>query len=371
MSICGRRLLLVVLCLAISTPLGSVSGRRLRGVAGGRPSKAGLGEGAAVRNGNCDRYEVAPTVEAPPNDRYEDREWQEWTGTHNDVARRFKDQVGVVFYGDSITLKWNEEPGAFFCRRFSKRDACSERIRPVFEEFFGYPYNAVAFGIAGDTTYDLLQRVTKGEEGRMHAALAVVSIGTNDLDRFWSRQLDFFQHSDIAAQYVAAVVASSVKNIVQEIHRQSCTTKVLLQGLLPRGNKDRSCKECYDRYQTVIKLINKNLLGYSSISPDVDFVDCGDIFLKKKGRNIKEALMPDFLHPSKKGYEALARCLSAKIESLPYFSSLQPADRLAYNFFFDEPMTWVPDSEDGQGDGGDEALFKTSKTALHQHKARP
>lgn len=35
------------------------------------------------------------------------------------------------------------------------------------------------------------------------------------------------------------------------------------------------------RYQTVIKLINKNLLGYSSISPDVDFVDCGDIFLKK------------------------------------------------------------------------------------------
>lgn len=29
----------------------------------------------------------------------------------------------------------------------------------------------------GDTTYDLLQRVTKGEEGRMHAALAVVSIG--------------------------------------------------------------------------------------------------------------------------------------------------------------------------------------------------
>lgn len=76
MSICGRRLLLVVLCLAISTPLGSVSGRRLRGVAGGRPSKAGLGEGAAVRNGNCDRYEVAPTVEAPPNDRYEDREWQ-------------------------------------------------------------------------------------------------------------------------------------------------------------------------------------------------------------------------------------------------------------------------------------------------------
>jgi hypothetical protein len=31
------------------------------------------------------------------------------------------------------------------------------------------------------------------EEGQMHAKLAIVMAGTNDLDRYWSRQLDDFE----------------------------------------------------------------------------------------------------------------------------------------------------------------------------------
>lgn len=58
-------------------------------------------------------------------------------------------QIDLVFLGDSITIKWNEYPAAFWCKSFSTGDACTSNVRPIFERYFGVPYNAVAYGVAG------------------------------------------------------------------------------------------------------------------------------------------------------------------------------------------------------------------------------
>lgn len=59
-------------------------------------------------------------------------------------------QIDIVFLGDSLTLKWNEYPAAFWCESFSGDGECLSNIRPIFEQYFGWKYNAVALGIAGD-----------------------------------------------------------------------------------------------------------------------------------------------------------------------------------------------------------------------------
>ena len=58
-------------------------------------------------------------------------------------------QIEVLLLGDSLTLKWNEYPAAFWCDSFSGDGQCLSSIRPVFEQKLGWRYNAAAFGIAG------------------------------------------------------------------------------------------------------------------------------------------------------------------------------------------------------------------------------
>jgi hypothetical protein len=66
-----------------------------------------------------------------------------------EIGRSYGDDIDLVFFGDSITIKWNEYPNAFWCDQFTSGDTCSATVRPIFEKYFGYPYNGVALGIAG------------------------------------------------------------------------------------------------------------------------------------------------------------------------------------------------------------------------------
>jgi hypothetical protein len=148
-----------------------------------------------------------------------------------------------VFLGDSLTLKWNEYPAAFWCESFSGNAQCLSNVRPIFEQQFGWRYNAVAFGVAGrfvgcndgikqplsiawrsgsidgnshascilkhrarcsrialtvtlwtsvcgtgDSTLHLIHRLQQGELSGMKPKLVVLNIGTNDLHTYWTRE---------------------------------------------------------------------------------------------------------------------------------------------------------------------------------------
>lgn len=47
---------------------------------------------------------------------------------------------------------------------------------------------------------------------------------------------------------VADAIARSVMNVVVQIKKNSCDTRILLQGIMPRGDGRSPCQECYGRW---------------------------------------------------------------------------------------------------------------------------
>ena len=81
---------------------------------------------------------------------------------------------------------------------------------------------------------------------------------------------------------------------------------ILLLGALPRGEKPT------DPVRAKIKSINQ-LLSQFADGNKVIFLDFGDKFLQPDGTLTKE-IMPDYLHPSAKGYQIWADAIQPVID---------------------------------------------------------
>lgn len=166
----------------------------------------------------------------------------------------------IIFDGDSITDWW------------------PQKGREVWEKTF-VPYGVANFGIAGDRTETVLWRLKNGQGKGMHPKLIVLMIGTNNLA--WSNNTD-------------EQIAAGVKAIVEQYKRMYPTARILLQGIFPRG-------ESADHpMRARVKNVN-SMIGKFGDGQSVIFLDFGDKFLGPDG-TISREIMPDFLHPSAKGY---------------------------------------------------------------------
>src|SRR5439155_4166309 len=116
--------------------------------------------------------------------------------------------VEVLFLGDSITDAWGGEGHG--------RGATGSKI---FEEEF-VPLKTANFGIGGDRTEHVLWRLQHGELKGIQPNVVMLMIGTNNTG------------SNSAEEIAAGITA-----IVKEIHQRSPTTKILLLGVFPRGEK--------------------------------------------------------------------------------------------------------------------------------------
>lgn len=99
---------------------------------------------------SCSDYSRARVADPPSDSRYRREEWVGWHTMYQEIDRTFGDDVDLVFFGDSLTIKWNEYPDAFWCDQFTTGDSCQANVRPIFEKYFGYPYNGLSLGIAGE-----------------------------------------------------------------------------------------------------------------------------------------------------------------------------------------------------------------------------
>jgi PAS domain S-box-containing protein len=265
----------------------------------------------------------------------------------------------VLFLGDSITEAMR---GTQFGEHYEELRS----RRRVFEETFPRG-DALAFGIAGDRTQNLLYRVMQGELAFRHApAVVVICIGTNNLGR----------DGDGAEETFLGITANA-----REVLKLLPETKVLLTGVLPRGpplgaaeqmppapfettsyftevpdsasgprllsgsregtgapSSIRPVKAAHGKYAqpgihtAAIEAINTRLAAFASMSHgQVTYVDCAGCFLDERGDLVPEK-MRDGLHPSSKGYSSWFARLLPEIRKLQQQPSLSRIMRPTVQF---------------------------------------
>jgi lysophospholipase L1-like esterase len=172
-------------------------------------------------------------------------------------ARIQQGRANVVFLGDSIT------------------DGL-QRV-PVWPAFFD-PLGAADFAVAGITTSQVLWQVQTGQVAAVAPDVVVVLIGTNNLGLGQS----------------PADTAAGVAAVVSQIQTQLPKTRILLLGLLPRGQSPA------DPFRPLIAAVNRRIARLAD-GQAVRYLNMGQAFLQRDG-TIAPEVMADFLHPTPFGY---------------------------------------------------------------------
>jgi lysophospholipase L1-like esterase len=196
------------------------------------------------------------------------------------VEEAKKGGFDVLFQGDSITDGWRNNPQ-----------------KKIWDATFG-PMKPANFGISGDRTQNVLWRLQNGEfEGLTLPKVVVLMIGTNNIGQ------------TKPPPEPAASAIEGIHAIVKEIHKRSATTKILLLGVFPRGEKSDN------PHRATIKEINAAAAKLDDGGKTLKYLDIGEKFLQTDGSIAKE-IMPDFLHLSEKGYQIWADAIKEPLAGM-------------------------------------------------------
>lgn len=217
-----------------------------------------------------------PDVAAPRTKVYPWMTLEKWREFHaGDLARAKEGRIDVLFLGDSITEAWDKN-GA-----------------KVWESNFA-PLHAANFGIGGDTTQNVLWRITEGGALKgVNPRVVVLMIGTNN----------FGLNGD-----EPAAVLRGIDAIIEALGSACPEAKVLLLDIFPRGNPG-------DPLRTKVTEANRLLEDYGGKHPGVTRLRIWDEFMNADG-TLPPEIMPDKLHLSEKGYSIWAGAVLSVIRRL-------------------------------------------------------
>jgi lysophospholipase L1-like esterase len=205
----------------------------------------------------------------PRNDGW----WQERHKLLNQRAADAAAKSQLIFIGDSITQGWEGEGKDTWTRFYA-------------------PRNAVNLGISGDRTQHVLWRLENGNIDSIKPKAAVVMIGTNNSN---------------GDDNTPGQIADGITAIVQKLRDALPDTKVLLLAIFPRSENFSAQRGKILQANQVLQKLADN--------KHVFFVDFGHRFLNSDGL-IPAALMPDYLHLSRRGYELWAESLESHISEV-------------------------------------------------------
>lgn len=219
---------------------------------------------------------VIPAIDEAPTKAHS----YDWMARHNAVVDRVKQgNVDLIMVGDSITHMWGGVP----------KQGWRDRGDDMWDKFLA-PRNAVNLGFGWDRTEHVLWRLENGEIDGIHPKVAVVMIGTNNLGANKPTE-----------------IAQGITAIVQKL-RSKLHCKVLLLGIFPRGQQPGTTQR-----QQIIEI--NSMISKLGKERGVTYLDLGKIFLQPDG-SISAEIMPDFLHPSPKGYELWANAMEPALAKL-------------------------------------------------------
>ncbi|CAJ1064190.1 platelet-activating factor acetylhydrolase IB subunit beta [Xyrichtys novacula] len=187
-----------------------------------------------------------------------------WMSQHTRFVQECKDaEPDVLFVGDSMVQLMHQYE--------------------VWRELFS-PLHALNFGIGGDTTCNVLWRLQNGELENIRPKVVVLWIGTNN-----------YEHT-------AEQVAGGILAVAQLITSRLPKAKIIVLGLLPRGERPNSLREKN-------AVVNGYLCSWLPRLGQAQFLDVGGDFIHSDG-TISPQDMFDFLHLTSTGYRAIAKPLS-------------------------------------------------------------
>ncbi|ELX12993.1 esterase SGNH hydrolase-type subgroup [Janthinobacterium sp. HH01] len=224
-----------------------------------------------------DERPVDPALSVTPAVRTESWAVNWWLPRHEQKlaeARKLGKSAKVVFVGDSIVHGW-EEVGA-----------------PVWERYYK-PMHGLALGFGGDRTENVLWRLQNGEVDGIAPKVAVLMIGTNNTGH---REED------------PKTTAAGVQRDIDELRLRLPATKILLLAIFPRG------ETVDDPLRRLNEQVNGIISGFAD-NRQVYFLNLNQEFLTADGRLSKD-IMPDLLHPNRKGYEIWARAMAPELKRL-------------------------------------------------------
>ena len=272
-----------------ATGAGKVSIANVRFIAAATPTTA------------CPDYRTASVTPAKLDESWS-IDW--WTPRHEKKladGQALGKQAQVVFIGDSITEGW-EKSGA-----------------PVWDQYYK-GLNALALGFGGDRTENVLWRLQHGEVDALAPKVAVLMFGTNNTG---------YRKED------PVTTAAGIQRNIDELRRRLPTTKILLLAIFPRGaGADDEARRINDK-------VNAIIAGYAD-NRQVYYLDIGKSFLQPDGTLSKE-IMPDLLHPNRKGYQIWAEAMAPTLHQLLGTAAADAADAA------DPAYTWRPVAIGGSG----------------------
>lgn len=235
-----------------------------------------LASAAAQQSGLPDT--VKPVIDQAPMDAHS----YDWMARHNAVVDRVKQgHVDLLLIGDSITHMWGGVPD---------EQAIHGRGDFLWDKYFG-SRNAVNLGFGWDRTQHVLWRFEHGEIDGIHPKVAVVMIGTNNMGTNTTDD-----------------IVTGIDTIVSQLRHRLPKTKILLLGIFPRDPKpDTPSRKQIAEVNERISVLGKE--------KGITYLDLGSKFLQADG-TISTDIMPDYLHPSQKGYDIWAKAMEPTLAKL-------------------------------------------------------
>jgi len=212
-----------------------------------------------------------------------------WIRRHEGFVEEAKrGGIDLLFLGDSITDFWRRDQAE---KQVGGKMQTIVGGRPVWDREFA-PLHAANFGISADRTQHVLWRLDHGEIDGIKPKLVVLMIGTNNTG---------FENDKTTPRNTPAEAAEGVATVVRELRAKLPRTKILLLAIFPRDEMPDGLqrRQVDEINRTIAKLADGG---------SVRFLDIGPKFLAGDGALPKD-IMPDFLHPSQKGYEIEAAAI--------------------------------------------------------------
>lgn len=204
----------------------------------------------------------------------------DWFARHQDVLR-VKDAIDpeIVLIGDSITHFWGGEPKATQANGPRAWDATFAK------------YRTLNLGFGWDRIQNVLWRLDHGEMDGVHPRVIVLHIGTNNTS-----------DTPNARKNTPGEIAEGIRAIVRRLRAKVPAARIILMSVFPREKQPGHPRRLH------IAEINKLLAELGRV-PGITLLDIGPKMLQPDGA-LPPELMPDFCHPSEKGYHIWGEALA-------------------------------------------------------------